>query len=256
MINNFSQELPEDRDNFAGKSTPPITASNAKAFTTPPPISLPQGGPRRAETTTPNAATPRTPQDGINTPKFGGIGIDTPKIGGSSRPGATGFTPSGNTPEGSPLWASGSQESPGPSDAAAIEESYARLARNHSRCLRLLYESCHISEREMRGRMSRLGISEEPTAENVMRQQKEVSWLNSRIPLVLLVNARDHVLLLLSQVQGDPTAQALQEKLQEELQKVSVRLHKGLLAWESKQEMTFAMNGTRCNAAKISCVFF
>jgi len=93
--------------------------------------------------------------------------------------------------------------------------------------------------------MSRLGINRDATAENVMRLQKEVTWLNSRIPLVLLVNARDHVLILRGQVEDDPSAVSLRAKLEEELDRVSMRLHKGILSWEEKHNMLFAMNGTR-----------
>ena len=88
-------------------------------------------------------------------------------------------------------------------------------------------------------------ITNEPSAENVMQLQKEIAYLNSRIPILLLINARDHLLLLSRQLQNDSSAAGLKNQLNEELHNVGSRLHQALVSWESANAEGFQVNGVR-----------
>jgi len=131
------------------------------------------------------------------------------------------------------------------SDAGEINEYHSMMVRNLSVCLEQLYSSCHMTASQAEERRAMKRITNEPSAENVMQLQKEIAYLNSRIPILLLINARDHLLLLSRQLQNDSSAAGLKNQLNEELHNVGSRLHQALVSWESANAEGFQVNGVR-----------
>eukprot|EP00656_Telonema_subtile_P039744 TRINITY_DN44824_c0_g1_i2.p1 TRINITY_DN44824_c0_g1~~TRINITY_DN44824_c0_g1_i2.p1 ORF type:complete len:354 (+),score=67.00 TRINITY_DN44824_c0_g1_i2:487-1548(+) len=119
------------------------------------------------------------------------------------------------------------------------------MLANLLQCIDQLCASCHMSQEEAHERRALLGITQEASAENVMLVQREIHFLNSRIPILLLINARDHLLLLSRQLENDRSAVALQAQLQDELHNVGSRLHKALVSWELAHSQAFTVNDVR-----------